>query len=180
MCGLPAAGKSWLAIRLSDALRAVVLQSDTRRKVLARMRPTERVHEDYENGIYSPAMKERTYASLLENALETLDSGRPVIVDATFSKAAYRAPFLAAATSAGLPCYVVHVEAPESVILDRLEQRALDPHAISDADMDVFERLNKSFEAPDEAPLVAPVSGAGTPEEQASLVLDRMIEAQSG
>jgi hypothetical protein len=180
MCGLPACGKSWLAKRLSGALRAVVLQSDTRRKVLARMHPTERVHEDYETGLYSPAMKERTYASLLENAFETLATGRSVIVDATFSKRDYRAPFLERAAGAGHPCYVVHVETPEAVALERLEQRALDPSATSDADAEVFRRTHKSFERPDEAPQVAHVSGDGVPEEQVSRVLDRMLAAQPG
>jgi hypothetical protein len=123
MCGLPGSGKSWLAKRVAGALRAALLQSDSRRKVLSRMEPGARVQEAYESGLYAPRMKQATYRSLLGDAIHRLRAGHSVIVDATFSQRAYRAQFVDAAERLGLPYYVVHVSAPEAVVRERLERR---------------------------------------------------------
>jgi hypothetical protein len=181
MCGLPASGKSWLARRLASSLRAAVLQSDVRRKVLSGMAPTTRVHADYGTGLYSPQMKRRTYRSLLGDALDGLRSGHSVIVDATFSSREQRAPFVDAAVRLDLPYYVAHVTAPEDVVRGRLAQRARDPRAASDADLAVYLAARDSFEPPLEVPrehVLQSVSGVDAPEEQSSVVIDRMIAQQ--
>ncbi len=182
MCGLPASGKSWLAKRLARPLRAALLTSDVRRKILAGIAPTRRAGADYEAGLYAPELKQRTYQTLCEDALAELRSGHSVVVDATFSRAHWRAPFVDAAARLELPYYVVHVEAPERVIRARLARRAGDKRSASDADIEVYLRERESFERPDEVPAPHRLEVASDdderaviPEEQSAVVIDRMI-----
>jgi hypothetical protein len=126
-------------------------------------------------------MKRRTYRSLLGDALDGLRSGHSVIVDATFSSREQRAPFVDAAVRLDLPYYVAHVTAPEDVVRGRLAQRARDPRAASDADLAVYLAARDSFEPPLEVPrehVLQSVSGVDAPEEQSSVVIDRMIAQQ--
>ena len=181
MCGLPGSGKSWLAERVAGSLRAAVLHSDSRRKALSGMEPGTRVEESYESGLYAPRMKQATYRSLLGDAIHRLQGGHSVIVDATFSKRAYRAQFVDAAERLGLPYFVVHVSAPEAVVRERLESRRSETGAISDAGWDVYVRARESFEDPTEVPeghVLSVVSGLDVPEEQSSAVIDRMIASR--
>jgi aminoglycoside phosphotransferase family enzyme/predicted kinase len=181
--GLPACGKTWLAERIAAPLRAIVLHSDVRRKTLTGIAPTTRVEDGMDAGLYSPERKRATYRSLLGDALERLAAGHTVIVDATFSRREYRAPYVDAAVRLGLPYYVVHVTAPERVIRTRLEARRDDPREASDADLDVYLRARETFEPPTEVParhVLQVVSGCGPPEEQSSTVLERMIALRDG
>jgi uncharacterized protein len=150
MCGLPASGKTWGARHVAPYLDPVVLSSDVHRKRVAGI-PLGKRHEGaYEDGLYAPEMKRRTYASLLEHALAALREGRTAVVDATFSTRAFRAPFLAAAAREGFPLLLVHVHAPEDVIRARMERRARDPHEPSDATFAVYLAARGRFEPPDE------------------------------
>jgi predicted kinase len=151
--------------------------------VLARIPPTHRVDAGYQAGLYSPRMKELTYRSLLDGALEGLDAGRSVIVDATFSRRAWRAPFVDAAARLGLPYFVLHVTADDRVVRERLARREHDAGEASDAGLDVYLAERAAFEPPVEVPrehLLDPVSGEGGPEEQGSTLVDRMIALQPG
>jgi len=182
MCGLPACGKSYLAEDLARALRAVLLHSDTRRKVLAGRRVTDRAAEEVGAGLYAPEEKDRVYRSLLDDALATLRSGHSVLVDATFTQREWRARFVDAAERLGLPYHVVHVTAPEAVVLERLAARATDPNAISDAGEAVYRAARASFEPPDEVPaghLVEVESGAGWAEASSARVLEQRIARSS-
>jgi hypothetical protein len=177
-CGLPGSGKSWLARRLAGALRAAVLRSDVRRKVLAGVPRTTHVPSSYGTGLYAPDMQVRTYRSLLADALRHLRAGHSVIVDATFARRDYRRPFVEAAARLGLPCHVAHVSAPEAVIRERLERRGADDREASDADLAVYLRARESFEPPTEVPpecLLEVTSGAGLPEVAGAQVIDGMI-----
>ena len=181
MCGLPASGKSWLAERLRRPLRAVLLHSDVRRKTLAGSSPTARVHAGYESGLYSPQNKRLTYRSLLGHAVKSLTAGHSVVVDATFSRREYRAPFVDAAARLEVPYYVVHVLASEHVIRGRLAARTTDTTTHSDADLEVYEQARTTFEPPDETPgghVVQVRSGAGLAEEKSSELLDRRITTE--
>ena len=180
LCGLPACGKSWLAERLAPCLRATNLSSDVRRKVLARMSPDTHAHSAYGAGLYSPENKARTYASLLDDAVDGVLAGHSVIVDATFSTREQRRPFVDAAARLELPYYVVHLTADETLIRERLAERERGAKTRSDAGLDVYLRARDAFEPPTETPaghVVEAVSGTGPAEAQSSRVIDAMIAA---
>ncbi len=183
LCGLPACGKTWLAPTFARVLRAAPLSSDVRRKVLAARSPTASARADFGEGLYSADRKIRTYRSLLAGALRSLRAGHSVVVDATFSQRAVRAPFVAAAARLGLACVVVHVTASEAVTLERLAARERDARSPSDAGADVWRRVSATFEPPDELPagaLVPIPSGEGAAEDASARLVDALIRLAAG
>jgi hypothetical protein len=177
-CGLPATGKSWVAKAFARPLHAVLLRSDVRRKLLSGIPLTRHA----EQGAYSAERTEQTYRALLEDATAALRSGRSAIVDATFSSASLRAPFVDAAARMDVPYWIVHLTAPEAIVRERMARRATEPGEVSDADFSVYERARTTFEPPDEvtrARVLAIESGADPSEESSALLIDRMIAASS-
>jgi len=178
LSGLPASGKSWIARRLARTHHAVWLSSDVRRRVLAGLPVTAHARHGWESGLYAPELLDQTYHSLLERAVETVESGRTALVDATFARADRRRPFVDAAVRLGRPYYVVHVTVSDDVARARLERREREPDAISDAGLDVWLRAREAFEPPTEVPdghLVEFHSGEGSPEDAGGALIDRRI-----
>ena len=176
LCGLPGSGKSWLAGHLARPLRAALFHSDSRRKRLAGLPVDASARSEYGAGLYSPDARARIYASLLEDAVLALRSGRSVVVDATFSRAEFRAPFLEAAARTGHAVCLAHVVADEELVQARLASSSI--RAGSDADLDIYLRERAAFEPPNELPrenVVELRSGAGAPEDAAGLLVDRLI-----
>jgi aminoglycoside phosphotransferase family enzyme/predicted kinase len=188
-CGLPASGKTWLARRLAAPFEAAHLSSDVRRKILAHVPPGQHRRDEFDAGLYSPALRERTYESLLEAARSFLaphsarepgghGMARTVVVDATFPSAERRAPFRELARELGAPFVVVHARASEALTRSRMEARTHDPEETSDADWGVYLRSRESFAAPDELPAsqrVAHASGEQSAEDATRAVLDRVL-----
>lgn len=168
-CGLPASGKSWVAGALAARWGAARLRSDVRRKRLAGV-PLHGSRGAAASGadLYSDDMTRRTYRSLLERTAAELDRGRSVIVDATFSRAPWRRPFLDLARERGVPLCVVHLRVSEAAARRRFERRRHDPEDPSDADFEVFRRARESFEEPTEVPpalLLETTTEGRTPED---------------
>jgi uncharacterized protein len=176
-CGLPASGKSTAARHLAAPFEAALLRSDTRRKRLAGVTPARRTGERYGRGIYSREMSERTYRSLLVDAEKALRSGRPVVVDAAFARAAQRGPFLQLARSLGAPLVFVETVAPEDVIRERMGRRPDNRHEVSDADLDIYRRMREAYEPPEELSVGITIASApGEPgEELTARAIDRLL-----
>jgi hypothetical protein len=138
--GLSGTGKSTLALRLAPAIGgapgAVVLRSDETRKQLAGVPTLERLGAEG----YSAEMSRRVYASVAERASRVLRGGHSVVVDAVFARPADRDSIEQVATAAGVPFVGVWLDAPESVLISRTEQRRGDA---SDADAAVV-RLQRA------------------------------------
>lgn len=175
--GLPASGKSTAARNLAEPFEAVLLRSDTRRKRLAGLPPTERASARFGSGIYAADMTERTYRSLFADAEAALHSGRAVVVDASFSRAAQREPFVRLARSLGAPLLVVETSAPENTIRARLSARARAFGEVSDADFGVYLGMRKTYEPPDElSELELLRAEPGEPgEEMTARAIDRLV-----
>jgi uncharacterized protein len=175
--GLPASGKSTAARRLAEPFEAVLVRSDSRRKHLAGMAPTQRASVGFGSGIYASDMTDRTYRSLLADAEAALHKRRSVVVDASFSTATQRRPFARLARSLGVPFLVVQTSAPEDTIRDRMAARAGDLGEVSDANFDVYLGMRETYEAPDELPgLHLLRTEPGEPgEEMTARAIDRLV-----
>jgi aminoglycoside phosphotransferase family enzyme/predicted kinase len=176
-CGLPASGKTTAARFLAAPFEALSLRSDTRRKLLGGVPPSMHASAEFGQGIYTPGMTEQTYRALLDDADPALRSGRSVVVDASFSRAAQRASFAELARSLGAPFLVVETTASEETIRERMALRARDPHEASDADIGVYLGMRDTYEAPSELHdrhvLHAP---AGEPaEETTARAIDKLV-----
>jgi aminoglycoside phosphotransferase family enzyme/predicted kinase len=124
--GLSGSGKSTLALRIASAIGgapgAVVLRSDETRKQLSGVPVLERLGPQG----YSTDMTRRVYATVAERAARVLRAGHGVVVDAVFARPADRDSIEQVAAAAGVPFMGVWLDAPESVLISRTEQRRAD------------------------------------------------------
>ena len=144
--GLSGSGKSHLAAQLLERAGALRLRSDVERKRLFGLRPHESSASGVGRGIYRPGDSERTYARLLALATIVLEAGWPVIVDATFLRAAERDAFRAAARERGLPFAILHCRAAAELLRARVGDRERQGRDPSEAGLAVLERQLASRE----------------------------------
>lgn len=150
MHGLPASGKSIVALRLAEAIGAIRLRSDVERKRLfglSALADTEASAPD----AYGAEATRRTYGRLAELAHTTIQAGWPAIVDAAFLRRAERARFAALAEALGVPFAIVACHAPQALLRERIAARRLRRDDPSEADLDVLRRLTDAAEPPNAA-----------------------------
>ena len=132
--GLSGSGKSTLALGLAPLVGAVpgavVLRSDETRKRLCGVPLLEHLGPEG----YSTQVSERVYATLAQRAALTVRGGHSAVVDAVYARASDRQVIEQVAAAASVPFIGLWLEASESVLIARTEQRRNDP---SDADANV-------------------------------------------
>ena len=143
--GLPGTGKSTLARGIGERAGFRVIRSDVVRKELAGLMATTSSSAEFQQGIYSPAWTDRTYAECLRQATSALLNGERVIVDATFLEDDRRRAFLQAAIRLGVPALWLACEASEESVRARLASRHGDA---SDADWSIYQLAAQRWESP--------------------------------
>jgi aminoglycoside phosphotransferase family enzyme/predicted kinase len=154
ICGPAASGKSLLASELARESQLAVLASDTTRKRLAGLAPTQRARQEH----YSEGLTRRTYGALARDARHVLDRGEGVIVDATCKSESVRAPMLEQLRRSGAPVLIVRCEVPLRVAVARAQERMCEPGRVSDATPAIVARQFAEFDDFDDsaaAPLLA-------------------------
>jgi aminoglycoside phosphotransferase family enzyme/predicted kinase len=121
--GLMGTGKSTLALSLQHELGWTLFSSDTVRKGLAHLDPTEPRANGYGQGLYSQQWTARTYDALLTEARAALAHGRSVLIDASFMQRADRQAAAREAAAYGANAIFVECTCPKEVALKRLAQR---------------------------------------------------------
>ncbi|MCA9491395.1 MAG: AAA family ATPase, partial [Myxococcales bacterium] len=144
--GRPGTGKTTVA-RFLEELGWVVVRSDVVRKELAGLEESERL----DPGAYDLGSRERVYGASFRRAGALLSAGKRVVVDASFTRDAWRVELLELAARYGVPCSFVRCIAPDSVVEERLSHRTGDA---SDADFQVFLKALWERESARTAPLV--------------------------
>ncbi len=138
VAGLSGSGKSTVAAELGTRRGWEVLSSDVVRKSLHGLGPHERASAEIDRGLYLPEATRRTYERLAVEAGTALDRGRCVVVDAT-SQAAWQREMLASTARAhGGLFLLVEVRVSDAVVRPRLEARAREVKAMSDAGWEVY------------------------------------------
>jgi aminoglycoside phosphotransferase family enzyme/predicted kinase len=138
--GASGAGKSRLATALRERLPFLIhIRSDVERKRLYGLPATERTRASIGAGIYTSEAGRRTYARLRDLATAILDSGYSPLVDATFLQQTQRRPFLELARDRGVPCTILELSAPPSVLRARVEEREAGGRDASEAGVGVLE-----------------------------------------
>lgn len=143
--GRIASGKSTLAERVGESLGAPVIGSDLTRKQMAGLPPLESGRDGFFQGLYAPENTERVYSEMLRRARMVWETGRPVVMDATFGAAFHRKTLKSAALAAGCPFLFIECRTEEDVCRERLRRRALLP-GISDAREAIFDGLQSKCE----------------------------------
>lgn len=150
-CGVSGSGKTSAARAAALTLNGVMVRSDAVRKHLAGVPLMQRG----DGALYTPAMTDRTYTTLLEHARTIVASGRWAIVDAVHARESERRAVAALARKLKVPFGILYCEAPHEELVRRLEKRAANPNDISDADVSVLKQQLGFFETPsaEEGPL---------------------------
>ena len=131
MHGPSGCGKSHCSSRLVSALGAVRIRSDLERRRM----PAGRFAGD----LYSGPAIDANYRRLVKLARTVIDSGWPVVVDATFLNFRHRREFRDYAAKAGIPFCLLSLTASPETIRRRLEQRARSRHRVSEALYNTYE-----------------------------------------
>ncbi len=134
--GLPGTGKSHFSRQLTERVPLAMLESDALRRRLVAA-PT---HNASENS--------RLFRLSHELIEELLDSGVPVLLDATNLVEAHRKRLYTIADQRDVKLVMVRVEAPPEVVRERLAGRKQGEQreGRSDADWRVYERMRRSEE----------------------------------
>jgi aminoglycoside phosphotransferase family enzyme/predicted kinase len=156
MNGLSGSGKSTIARQICAAIGALHLQSDVERKRLFGLKPLQSSDSRLEGGIYTQDASRRTFDRLLQLAIQILQAGTSVVVDATFLHAFARRPFMELAQQRKLPFAIVACQLGEEQLEQRLRVRTQRGGEASEADIDVMrqQRLQREPFTQAEKPLV--------------------------
>ena len=133
--GLPGTGKSYFAKKLAERIPLVILESDALRKVL------------FPSPTYSAVESARLFQAshlLIERLLR---EGISLILDATNLVERHRERLYRIAERLGVKLILVRIEAPPTLVKERLERRAQLRESKSDAGWEVYQKLNTSVEA---------------------------------
>ncbi len=135
--GFSGSGKSTLAKRIAPLVGpvpgAVVVRSDEIRKRLCGIDPAQRLGPEG----YRSQVTEQVYATVADRAASLVRAGHAAIVDAVYARGCDRATIERTAVDAGVPFCGLWLDAPESVLVARVETRQRDA---SDADTGVVRR----------------------------------------
>ncbi|RME23876.1 MAG: hypothetical protein D6798_12575, partial [Deltaproteobacteria bacterium] len=148
--GLIASGKTTIADHLSRELGAPVVHTDRTRKHMLGVAATTHVGDGSWTGAYDPAFTERVYDEVFRRASVVLQSGRPVIVDASFRSRAMRERARELARRAGVPLRFVECRVDRETAMARLEEREHRTDVVSDGNRAIYDDFAARWEPMDE------------------------------
>jgi len=152
MTGLMGTGKSVIARQLALRLDAELIQTDAIRKELLAIPAEEHHFEAFGQGIYAADVTQRTYAEALGRADAALSAGRPVIIDASYSRRADRRAAANLASRSGTGFMVVECRCAEGAVRSRLDERSTRRDEVSDGHWDIYAAQKAAFEPVTEVP----------------------------
>ena len=132
--GLPGTGKSYFCRRLAERLASIILESDAFRRVL------------FPSPSYSLAESGRLFKAVHRLIKELLGKGVSVILDATNLLERYREYLYSIAERLEVKLILVRIEAPSSVVRERLRARLENTEESSDADWEVYQKMKHSVD----------------------------------
>lgn len=178
--GLPGSGKSTLASRLASGRGWTVLRSDAIRKERAGLAPSSPAPARFREGLYTPDATRDTYAAMLERARLLLESGEPVILDASWTSEELRDRARRVAREAHSPIVELSCEAPLDVLVTRIGNRqSLTEGVRSDATPEIVAEMTHRLENWHEAVIIDARGKPETMHAEAARAIDGAL-AQSG
>lgn len=146
MSGLSGSGKTTVARHLARKLGAIQLRSDAVRKQMAGISVQEKGGAE----LYTAQMNQKTYDRLLELGIKLANQGWTVILDAKYDREAARTNAIAQSKNHHLPIEIIHCQAPDAILRDRLSTRT---DQVSDATADLITQQQADTEPFTEAEL---------------------------
>lgn len=146
--GLSGTGKSFLSQNLIKIRPAFYISSDVMRKTLLGLEVDKHYYAEFEKGIYSPEITDRTYQKIIELAREEVSYGRDVVLDATFRESKHRGQLKEALKDIKAKFYWIWCYAEDEVVRERLIKRK--DETTSDALWEIYQAQKTSFDPPTE------------------------------
>ena len=134
-------GKSTLAAELGRELAVPVVSSDRTRKLSAGRSLTTRA----DASLYGKAEREKTYGEVIHRASQVIQSGRGVVLDATFSTRRWRQLAADAARARQATFAFVETRCRSDLLHERLAERRARP-SVSDATEALLESFLRDYE----------------------------------
>jgi len=184
-------GKSTVAKQIASELDWPVFSSDEIRKTLAGVPLTQRTASGLRDKVYSPRMTQRTYRNLVRDGLAAIGCSRDrrpppqrksagVVLDATFSKRAFRKFLRDECKKANVPFQFVELEVDPSEVKKRLKDRNEKTAETSDARLEDFDKLSATYEPPIElGPDLISVSTMTSVPNTVKAIILRLADEQS-
>lgn len=147
--GLIASGKSHTCSLLSDLLAVPVISSDRVRKHLLRVDRYTSLNEGQFSGAYAEEVTLKTYETVREWAGFVVQSGRTVVLDASFRSQRERAALCDWCRQLGARLLFVECVAPPDTLRTRLRERAQGP-SVSDAREELLDAFLRDYQPPRE------------------------------
>jgi predicted kinase len=132
--GLPGTGKSYFCRRLVEKLPAVLLESDAILKTL------------FTSPVYSSEESNHLFRGIHLLVERLLSKGIPVILDATNLSERSREYLYGIAGRLKVKLILVRVSAPPELVRQRLQSRQADPTNKSDADWEIYRKMQPTEE----------------------------------
>lgn len=148
--GVSGSGKSTLATELLEIAGAIRIRSDVERKRLFGLAPAQR-SDHHGKDIYTPEATGATFERLAACARMALQAGHPVIVDAAFLRVDERRVFRTLAAELRVPFSILHCEAAEVRLRERVATRLDRGTDASEANLAVLAHQLSTYEPLDEA-----------------------------
>jgi len=114
---------------------------------------TKRVSVKERARLYSSEMSKKTYDELHKHAVEIVENGQSVILDATFSHKQGRQRLTDELNPLNVDYCFVEIQASDETIKARLKSRKQQNNVVSDARLEDFDKLNEKYDPPDELPV---------------------------
>jgi hypothetical protein len=147
VAGLTATGKSTLVAAVQGVSSMEVISTDAVRRDVFDIPKGERHSSEFGKDLYSEESTAKVYDAVFVEAEKWLGLGRSVIIDATFSKKKYIERVRAIAGRTNAMSFIVECLASDETVKARMEKRALDKDALSEATYETYLKMKKSFEA---------------------------------
>ena len=148
--GMIATGKSTLAMAWARHKKLAYFNSDSVRKELAGLSPTESRQDRVDTGIYTQDFTQKTYQALKERAEAILRQGNSVILDASYQYTRDRQSLRTLAKNLNCRVCFILCQCTESEMKRRMTERAQDRTAVSDGRWEIYLEQKQRFEPPEE------------------------------
>ena len=140
MQGVSGSGKSWLAEQIINRYQIINLRSDVERKRVE-------LQGEKSDELYSAASRNKIYQHLLSLAKDILQANYSVLIDATFLEQQQRTLFLQLAEQCKVPFIIIHTEADQATLFERIHKRSVQADNVSDATQAVLKSQQSSQQA---------------------------------
>jgi aminoglycoside phosphotransferase family enzyme/predicted kinase len=138
--GLSGSGKTYLSKQLALTTELIHLRSDVERKRYFGLKENSQTHSAPSAGIYTLEATQKIYQHLLQLCREILLAGFTVLVDATFLQRQHRDLFRSLADELNLPFTIMHCEANNETLQQRVRRRLEEKKDASEANETVLAR----------------------------------------